>query len=262
MRSAWYLILPLFLGCAGKNTVAGEDKTKGERLGASVPGWCQSTCERIVACGGDDDCSCSGDSCSCTQTNVADCVSACKQQLARFANATDACAAAGERFMSCVDVLKCSQITSGSGNDCSPSAQDKALCPEADDDAPRDNAPPASNSGGTSGIGGNSPGDGDDSGVGRTTGGTASTGPVSCQGSYGTGGSAGTGSTSVVTCEEGRSSCTDAHEYSWLCARGSDGKIGCACFVDGAATGGFDPQTEHCPALSRVNSGCGFALVN
>jgi hypothetical protein len=275
MRSAWLVILPLFLGCAGKNTVAGNDKTKAEQLETSVPSWCQTTCEKIVACADATDCACSGDVCDCSNANVPDCVDSCKGELARFTQGSDACAAAGESFKTCIDGMQCRDFTSNTGKDCDPSAADEAACPELDDNSPDGDSPPISGTGGSvnygaggtisSGTAGSVNYGAGGTGIGGYGGSTTTGVAVSCQESYGTGGTTGTAgsaATSAVTCEEGRNDCSDGHDYAWLCARGSDDKIGCACFVDGAATGGFDPQSEVCPTLDRVNIGCGFGLIN
>ena len=68
MRSSCrlWLFLPLFLGCAGKNVVAGEEKTKAEQLESALPSWCQSTCARLRACPESTGCDCDGDVCQCS----------------------------------------------------------------------------------------------------------------------------------------------------------------------------------------------------
>jgi hypothetical protein len=270
-RSAWCLILPLFLGCAGKNTVAGEEKPKPAQLAASLPSWCEKACQKINGCAANTPCDCMGtDACGCLGVNDG-CVDDCQDALRPFTKGDDACAAAGERLKACVDGLSCSDLNSSGGDPCQEARKDIELCPEEDDGNPPSGGPDAMGGsvGGYPATAGSSATAGSATG-GFATGGTGTNDPasggsavaVSCSASYGAAGADSGGAPSALTCEEGRADCSDGHEYSWLCARGSDQQLGCACFVDKQVVGGFDPKSEACPELSRVNAGCGFGLAH
>jgi hypothetical protein len=235
-------------GCAGKNSVAGSNKTKAEQLEATVPSWCESACKRL------DDCN-HGDS---------GCAADCEESMGRFTTGSDNCAAIGENFKRCVDGLSCADFDQSAK--CVLSSTDEKLCPDADHE-PSDEPPSA---GGTSSQGDPGPGPGPGPSIGGAVGtaGTASGGAagpdghlVQCSSGYGTAGSGpGQPTSSAVVCEEGRESCNDGHAYSWICARGSAGQLGCTCFVDDQVTGGFDPGSSGCPSLTTVNSGCSWNL--
>jgi hypothetical protein len=262
------VLFPLVLGCAGKNTVAGEDpnaatgaKTKAEQLSASAPSWCDSTCKRLKACPTVScNCDTSGNACDCPPSISASCQQDCAKAMTQFTLDGDACAAVGERFRSCVDAIGCSELTQG--QDCAPSAADQAACPNGNSSG--DSAPPTGTSSGgsssdTSGPNGTYPT------AGTATGGAPATGPlVSCQSGYGTAGAAGTSAgppSSAVVCEEGVADCTDNHQYGWLCAVGSEGQTACSCLVDLHTTGGFDPGGTTCPSQAQVNAGCGWNIA-
>lgn len=282
------LVLGLLWGCAGKNTVAGEDKTKAEQLEASLPSWCEKVCQRLGACG-DTSCDCSGDVCGCTSVDDS-CPSDCKKEMARYTTGGDECAAVGERFKNCIDGLSCEEF--GGKDACRVSDADKALCPDDDESVPIDSTAggpvtgPSPGSGGQTGTstgtagapstagssasggassGGASSGgaSGGDSASGGASGGATGAPVVQCQAGYGTAGSpgAGTGDPTGVICEEGRDDCSDSRAYSWVCVRGSQGQLGCTCFVDSQVVGGFDPHSMSCPAIQTVNSGCGWNIA-
>jgi hypothetical protein len=239
------LFLPLFLGCAGKNVVAGEEKTKAEQLEAALPSWCGSVCARLRACPESTGCDCSGDTCSCSGVDEG-CEAQCPAAFARYTNAGEACAVIGQRVKDCFDAVKCSQL---SGSDpCPVTPAERAACPDADqvDDTP----PSSTGSNGAGSSDGGSP----------TTDSYANTNPVSCTDSYGAGGGQPATGSSQVTCEEGRRGCSSGHEYSWICARDSLGQRACSCLVDAHATAGFEPSMD-CPDLSAVNAGCGWSLL-
>lgn len=250
MRYLFCLVLGLATaGCAGKNTVAGEDKTKAEQLEESLPTWCQSICERINACS-DSSCDCRGDTCDCD--TGAKCPEQCQEEMARFADGTDACASIGETFKRCIDTMTCEEFDRG--GKCALSAADEKRCPEEDGDT-IESSPSAGGGAAAPGGGGSGPVP-SDSGTAGTTGGTTGT-TVTCASGHGAGGGAAVEpSSSAVICEEGRADCNDGHEYSWICARGSEGQLGCSCFVDSEVTGGFDPQSSTCPTQATVNAGC------
>jgi hypothetical protein len=254
MRYLFCLVLGLAtVGCAGKNTVAGEDKTKAEQLEGSLPTWCQSTCERIDACSAPD-CDCQGDTCNCD--TGAKCPAQCEEEMARFTDGTEACATVGENFKRCIDTMTCEEFN-GNGK-CELSAADKKLCPEMEGDTIE---PSPAGGGQVPGGGGSGPVPSDNPGSAGTTGGTAGA-TVTCGSGYGTGGAGSAEpSASAVICEEGLADCNDGHEYSWICARGSEGQLGCSCFVDSQVTGGFDPQSSSCPSRATVNAGCHWNIA-
>jgi len=246
-------------GCAGKNTVAGQDKTKAEQLEESLPTWCQSTCQRIDACERVAACDCQGDSCGCSSGGKKDCPAECERELGRFAN--DACAVTGEDFKRCIDTMTCDDFN-GNGK-CEVTAEEKRRCPEPDE--PDDNDTPPSSGGGPVVSGGGGTGPVPDPGVGAagSTGGAVGGAVVKCGSGHGTAGAGSSGEpqSSAVICEEGRGDCNDGHEYSWICARGSEGQLGCTCFVDSEVTGGFDPQSSSCPTQATVNAGCNWSIA-
>jgi hypothetical protein len=268
------VFLPLVLGCAGKNVVAGSEKTKAEQLEAAVPSWCETTCDKLKACPSAMGCDCSGDVCDCSSVGN-NCVEQCQKAMAAFTQGDDLCASVGERFRQCVDVATCDKLQNGDA--CTPTAAERDACP-----APNASEPSGSSSGGPgvgsdgtgSGTAGTAstdnppsmgPGTGGGTGVPSMTPGTsAPTGPVvSCMGAWGAGG--GTPAepmqpSSSVVCEEGVGGCSDGHEYSWLCAEGSQQQTACSCLVDSRVTGGFDPGAPTCPTRAQVNAGCGWNL--
>ena len=260
MRRRWYglsLFLPLFLGCAGKNVVAGEEKTKAEQLEAALPSWCERTCTRFLACPGPNGCDCSGDVCECAGVDEG-CAEQCPQAFARFTGAGEACAVIGERVMNCFDGVTCSELN---GKDpCPTSEAERALCPDPSDST---DSPPSGSDGGEitepTAVGGTTSTAGS-AGYYGSAGSAAYANPVSCEGSYGAGGGAPASGGSQVTCEEGRAGCTDGHDYSWICVQDSQGQRACSCLIDAHVTAGFEPVTG-CPDLSAVNAGCGWSLL-
>ena len=270
-------------GCAGKNTVAGADKTKAEQLESTVVSWCKNTCERFNDCA-TAGCNCQGDTCECTGVD-AGCAKECEAEMARFTKGDDSCAERGEKFKSCIDALTCDDFNGNGAKKCGLTKAEESACPESD--TPSEPAPSAGGgpvvdpTGGTgtggTGSGGATGGDAAGPSTGGvaagpstggaaaapSTGGSTSTGPVTCHSAYGAAGAASDAPapTPAAVCEEGRGDCSDNHEYSWLCATGSEGQIGCACFVDKQVTGGFDPQSSSCPTLETVNAGCSWNLT-
>lgn len=276
MRSTWCLVLPLLFGCSGKHIVAGSDKTKSEQLAESLPTWCREVCETLSVCAAQTPCDCAGDSCTCVETDVAECQQDCQQELQRYAARGDTCATIGQRFQTCVDQVSCDEFSSSKANACEPTRAEQAACPDDEADEPSGAAPVASGgttfsagAGGAPSIGGTGVGGatggaapgaaGEGSGGAAGTAGATYGEPVSCLGAYGVGGGTGSDAGAVV-CEEGRLDCSDGHDYGWLCARGANLSLACSCFVDAELTRGFDPFSEGCPSLERVNEACGFAL--
>jgi len=242
LLSSLFVVL---LGCSGENVVAGQEKTKAEQLEASLPSWCQSICSRLTSCAENDDCACTGDDCVCASVDE-DCPEECQKDMAGFAQGGDECAAIGQRFKDCLDDHGC-EILSEEGL-CPLTEAERATCPQVD--GPGDDEPPMSVSGGSM------PG----------TAGSSSGGPnypgviVSCQDSFGSGGGT-PPSGSHVTCEESRTSCTDGHAYSWICAVDSQSQSACSCLLDGRVVGAFEP-TAACPDTAEINLGCGWRLAN
>jgi hypothetical protein len=259
MRRRWHglsLFLPLFLGCAGKNVVAGEEKTKAEQLESALPSWCESTCTRLRACGAAMPCQCGDDVCNCVGVDE-NCETQCRSYLAPFVGAGEMCANVGERMERCVDGLTCGDL--GGQDPCVPTPAEKTACPDPND---TDDSPPSGSDGTTTeptAVGGTSSTAGS-AGYYGSAGSAAGANPVACEGSFGAGGGASASGGSQVTCEEGRMGCTDGHEYSWICVQDSRGLRACSCLVDDHATAGFEPVVD-CPELSAVNAGCGWALL-
>jgi len=265
------LLLPVVLGCAGKNVVAGDDKTKSQQLEAAVPSWCETTCTRLQACP-TQPCDCAGDSCDCRGAGGSDCPAECLQAMAPFTTGDDACATAGEHFRQCIDATSCSELEGAEV--CTPTDVEQAACPALSD------GDPGSSSGGPNGVDPTGPngasGPSSASGGGPSSGGGAPsmTDPppdvthppipaaVGCMEAWGSAGASSGGAppSSAVVCEEGLQGCSDGHEYSWLCARGSQGQTACSCLVDSHVTGGFDPGGAYCPTPPQVNAGCNWNI--
>jgi hypothetical protein len=225
------------VGCSGQNVVAGEGKSKTERLQASLPSWCSSTCKTLLMCDVDDDCTCTGDRCVCPGQVDDDCPEDCQEEMARWTVGSDQCAEAGERFQRCVDEQGCAVRTEEGL--CSVT-EDEEACPRPGDADPPDAGPAGGPNQGEGGAG------------------SVPTPPVTCSDSFGTGGGTGTGYP-VLLCEEGRQTCSDGHDYLWYCVRTSETVVTCSCLVDQVVVGGFDPG-EGCPSTQQVNQGCGWNL--
>ena len=261
MRHRWCgfsLLLPLLLGCSGKNVVAGEEKTKAEQLDSTLTSWCQSTCTRLRACPAVPcQCDTAGDVCNCVGVDD-NCEVQCARSFDGYTDAGEGCAAVGQRYQKCIDGLTCSDLDNRH-DPCRISAAERAACPDPDENV--DVYPNGDGGDSTGPSSGGTSSAGPSAGQGTFTAGSASIpGPVSCSGSYGTGGGAPASGGSQVTCEEGRLACTDGHDYSWICARDSQGRRACSCLVDAHATAGFEP-VKDCPDLTAVNAGCGWSLL-
>jgi hypothetical protein len=254
---AWIMILPIFWGCAGKNVVAGEDKTQAEKLAADLPSWCQQTCQRLEVCDNPDVCDCQGDDCECKGVGD-DCVNDCQKGLNKFAQ-SESCAETGRAYLSCLDSLGCELLAAGSKPPCLPLASEIDACDEDDETEPAPTVP--NGSGGTS-SGDGSPAEGGSS-DGPVPGAAAApnTGPsVSCSDSSGSGG--GTPDTSAgpyVTCQETLGNCSDTHEYSWICVDDAQGHGWCTCFLDGDPVGALAPALV-CPTVPELNGACSWNL--
>lgn len=275
-RFVFGLLLPLLAACAGKNTVAGDEKTKAEQLEESVPSWCAKACVKIESCAKQRPCNCDGDVCDCSGGAGYDCPSSCQQAINGFMNKGETCAGAGLHFQSCIDAASCNELyTDGA---CAPTDPAEKVCfPEQSSDAPTDvgsssaSAGSASidqgpSSGGASAYGGASAGafGGSVSGGSSSTGsagageGGAASAVVVCDSGFSSGPAP--GNTTNEICEGGGLGCDDGHEYRYLCAHTSDGRSACSCFVDDNVTGAFDPE-DVCPTSAALNAGCGWNLV-
>ncbi len=272
-----WLLLPVFLGCSGQNVVAGEEKSKAEQLAASVPSWCETTCGRFMDCASQTPCDCNGDVCDCVGVDAI-CPTQCKATLAAYTTAGEGCAVIGERLKKCIDRMTCEDL--GGKDPCPLTDAERAACPQANGSDGSTAEPTATgssygyagsanvgNDSGPNGYGGtvSYAGSANIPSAGTSYGGSASTNPggprVKCGGAYGSGGGQPADSSSLqVICEEGRGDCSDAHEYSWVCAVDSQGRRACSCFVDAQVTGAFAPPAS-CPVLSQVNAGCGWNLA-
>jgi hypothetical protein len=245
-RYAWTLILPMFLGCAGKNVVSGEEQTNAEKLATHLPSWCAQTCQRFQGC---EEAGIGND--------VNDCAEDCAEDLAPFAK-SEPCAETGRAYQACLDSLSCSELDSKPA--CLP---DQALLDAClDREEPGEPETPPTGVGGTCSSS-NSPSDGDL----PTAGSASSSGPnpngplVTCTDGDGGGsaGSANMGGGPYVTCQEHHANCSDGHEYSWICIDDATSEAWCTCFVDGGPVGAFTPSTG-CPAMAEVNGSCGWTL--
>lgn len=265
--AAWVLGLLALMACSGQNVVAGEEKTKAEQLGASLPSWCASTCGRLSQCEVDDGCSCAADSCVCNGTVDEDCVEDCQDEMSRWTQGSDLCAAAGERFKSCVDDAGCELLTVEGV--CSFTEAEQQACPRPGDaDQGDPGTPPLAGDGGAS------------SGPSYGTGGTLVSGPmptagttftagsanydpsatVTCQSGFGSGGSASAQGWPSLLCDQGHEDCSDGHEYLMYCVRTSETATTCSCLVDQQVVGGFDPGGPVCPTSQQMNTGCRWNL--
>jgi hypothetical protein len=227
------LLLPVLLACTGQHVVAGEEKTQAEKLAADLPGWCSDICRTIYECDGKD-CVCSGDVCDCGGVEN-DCPEDCLGDMVRWAQGSDECAAAGQRFIDCVEANVCG-VSTGL---CEPSPAEADACPEQDHPI------------------------GDDSGGGSTNPPSMvdGSGPlVTCQGTDSTGASS-TGEPGVtrLLCELGYIECSDGQDRGVLCVTTAQGPASCACRLDGVVTGAFDPGGV-CPSVAQQNVGCGWNL--
>lgn len=125
---AWLLLLslPLVQACAGKSVRSGDAGAETtEQVEASLPSWCQSSCEMLIDCRADQDCVCSAGPCDCVSgvDSLSECTDSCEQQLGERALISDACAQQIARFQRCVDAEGCRV------------AQSSNVCPLATTDA-------------------------------------------------------------------------------------------------------------------------------
>lgn len=251
-RYFFSLIVPLVLGCSGKNVVSGTDRPTPEEFRASLPGWCQKTCQRLEVC--DEACDCVDDTCTCTGVDE-DCALECEETLGGLA-VNQHCTDVADRYKSCIDTFTCEDLAS------QPSCiQEEELeaCEELDETT--DPAPPVGATDGGSSVGTPSTGMGY---AGSASGGSGP-GPtaVSCGSGTGSGiggsGAGGGPSDAQVVCEETRSNCSDGHEYGYVCVDDAMGHYWCTCFLDGDPVGAFEPAAS-CAMVQELNSACGWNL--
>lgn len=240
----WGLWLPLVLACSGTNVVAGPELTEAERIEASLPAWCASTCQSLLMCW-QDDCRCDGDVCECGPDDS--CEENCRSLLSSVLRTSAACAATAKRLQQCYDAAGCRVYDSDrpcrdledQASECDPTYYGSASPPDPPDPPPSD---VPSGTAGSANLGPNS-------------------GPeVTCAGGFGGGqGLPQPGSTAVI-CEEGSFDCSDGRDYSMVCVATSSGQRACSCIVDAVVTGAFTPG-ESCPTREEMNAGCGWRLA-
>lgn len=247
--AGWFLGFIALMACSGQNVVAGEEKTKAEQLGASLPSWCASACGRLMQCevadGVDEDC-----------------VEDCHETMSRFTQGSDACATIGERFKDCVDDAGCGLLTEDGL--CSLAEEQETECPRPGN-PDQGGTPPSGNYGGPNyGTTGGTSASGPMVSGGTTfTAGSANYDPsatVKCQEGYGTGGAASATGWPSLLCEEGHEGCSDGHDYLMYCVRTSEIVTTCSCLVDQQVVGGFDPGGPMCPTSQQMNAGCRWNL--
>ncbi|MDF3067431.1 MAG: hypothetical protein K0R38_3032 [Polyangiaceae bacterium] len=283
MRSAWWLIVPLCVGCSGRNVVAGKETTRREQLAESLPSWCEQFCGKMGSCG------------EGKEVDVSDCASECQEVLRRYTLGGEACATVGEQFQVCLDALSCSELFAGDANHCEPSSAAHSVCPD-DGDVPNEPLPMSGSAGAVAAGGAPSTGGSTTTPVGGTlnygiaggggvvaiggsspVGGSAQGGMQGTFGGTSPGGAAGSGPVPPVQCEDNVTAedpdegglacegtlrqCSDGHQYGWLCAGGTNQPLACSCFVDEQFTAGFITPTSACPTLESVNEGCGLSLA-
>jgi hypothetical protein len=268
-RYVWTLILPMFLGCAGKNVVSGDGKPTEEELKADVPSWCQSMCGKFDSCLKALPCDCEGDACEC-DSSPRKCVETCTEDLTHFARSPE-CIEIAVKVHDCFEQSSCEQLLDEEHPPSCFPKQGYEGCRGEDDEG--DEGPPVSGSGGSThdvdggtagGIyGGTANGGPSFPGTAGTSSGTAgapSSPAVICKGASGSGagGSPNSGG-AYVTCEESRGDCSDGNEYEYVCVDQAGGHNFCSCFLNGALVGALDPELT-CPSVGELNLACGWNL--
>ncbi|HKO51807.1 MAG TPA: hypothetical protein VJV79_29055 [Polyangiaceae bacterium] len=246
---AWLisLSLPLALACSGKS-VGGNEPTQAS-VEASLPSWCQSTCEKLAACDGGQDVGIK---------SVSDCSQNCLMELTDGAQRSQACAQRIDQFKSCVDAGGCAVVRD---NVCSLDDAD-----ECDDDNDVDPEPPGAAP--VPGAGGSYPGPGPSPPPMVGTAGAPSSGPVPADpivycsrgaGSTGAGGARPPPGAAQVICETSYDDCSSGSSYYAICVSTSEGQSSCSCFVDNKLSTAFDPGGT-CPSQMQLNYGCGWNI--
>jgi hypothetical protein len=243
---AWLigLGLPLVVACAGKSVGSGEPTQAS--VEASLPGWCQSTCENLSICEGAK---------SNGIESVADCAQNCRAELTEGARRSQACAQRIEQFKSCVDAQGCAVV----GNDEVCSLDNAKEC---DDDDDVDSVSPGA--GPVPGAGGSAPGPGPSPGpvpgtAGGSSGAIPSSPAVHCSSGSGTAGAGQAPAGAQVICETGYGDCSNGSSYFATCVSTSEGRSSCSCFVNSKLSTAFDPGGV-CPSPMQLNYGCGWNI--
>jgi hypothetical protein len=270
-RYVWTFILPMFLGCAGKNVVSGDGKPTAEELKRDAPSWCEEMCGKYDACQKALPCDCSGEGCECA-SGPQGCIDSCTEDLTSFSGSAQ-CVDVAVQVKGCFERSTCAELLDQANPpDCFPNQQYDSCTGNGDEDL---DEPPVGGTAGSSADGfaggssaGGSPSVPGTAGAAGTagygpggTGGSASGPSVTCNAASGSGsaGSANSGGGAYVTCEETRGDCSDGHEYGYVCVDDAAGKDFCSCFLDGAPVGALDPVLA-CPSVSELNSACGWNL--
>lgn len=246
---AWLIGLsfPLAVACSGKVVGSGGNEPTQASVEASLPSWCQSTCEKLAAC-------------DVAQDNgiesVSDCAQNCRAELTDGAHRSQACAQRIDQFKSCVDARGCAVVRS---DVCS--LDDAEECDDdndVDSESPGAAPPPVGTGGSASGPGPSPP-----PMVG--TAGASSSGPIpfgpAVHCSSGGGGRAAGPSPggAQVICETSYGDCSNGSSYYAICVSTSEGQSSCSCFVDDKLSIAFDPEGT-CPSLMQLNYGCGWNI--
>ena len=242
--------LPLVLACSGKSVDSDGKGPTQASVEASLPSWCQSTCEKLAAC----DCNCTGDSCGCRTgiASVSDCSKNCLDELTDGARRSQACAQRIDRFKSCVDASGCAAVDSDL---CS--MDDVEAC-DGDNEAPGAGPAPA-------GAGGSAPGSGPSAPPVIGTAGSSASDPipsdppVHCSSGGGGGGVGPSPGGAQVICETSYGDCSNGSSYSATCVSTTEGQSSCSCFVNSKLSTAFDPGGV-CPSLMQLNYGCGWNI--
>jgi hypothetical protein len=224
------LLLPCVAACQVDNDIAddGESGSAEARVAAKSGDFCESTCTRLGLCEIEG-----------LVGDAIECISECEELFEEeFLHRGEACAAAGERFMSCISQSTCEDFAS-TGKTCELSDAEEDACDKSDE-------PPSSGSGGspTNPLPGSAPIDG--------------AGPAICSGSLSGGPAPGAES---FACDTSWEDCTDGHSYAVSCSESAEGPPLCTCSIDGTPTGTFDLVELSCPSQSDMNVGCGFWIV-
>jgi len=245
---AWLftLGLPLVVACGGSVGVDGGKPTQAS-IEASLPGWCQSTCEKLMACdaarGNDTE-------------SVSDCSHNCRVELTDGVQRSPACAQRIDEFKSCVDAKGCA-----AAYDDVCSLHDAGECDDDEGDTVSPGAGPSPPGAGGSPAG-PPPSPPPMVGIagGSSTGPIPFDPPVYCSSGSGTGGSAGPARGGVqLICETSYGDCSNGSSYDVTCVSTTEGQSSCSCFVDNGLWHAFDPGGV-CPSLMQLNSGCGWNI--
>jgi len=240
--------LSLVVACGGKSAGSDENRPTQASVEASLPGWCQSTCEKLTACDGQGN----------SIESVSDCAQHCRADLTDGARRSQACAQRIDEFKRCVDAQGCA-----AAHDDVCSLKDAEEC---DDDNDADRQAPGSTP--VAGAGGSpaGPGPSPPATVGRA--GASSSEPipvdpaVHCRSASGAGIAGGAGPSpggAQVICETSYGDCSNGRSYYAACVSTSEGQSSCSCFVNNELSTAFDPGGV-CPSPMQLNYGCGWNI--